>query len=173
MEHTHEHTNHNASQGTHHKKLSWFTSNARALEELLAPMLDKAPHLPADWKNVLVSIVPWISIIFGVLGIIGFLGASSLGVVLSPLIALERGLGGITVFITIVLGLIVSILSILAFKPLQAMSKTGWDYIYYGFIISTISTALSLLMLPGAGAGAIIGVLIGTYLLFEIRGRYH
>ncbi len=172
MEHSHEHTTQEETKHTHRKKLSWFTDNARALELTLEPLFEKAPHLPSNWKNVLVNVVPWISIIFGILGIIGFLGAGSLGILFAPFVVLNNGIRGVAVYITLVLGLITSILSVVAFKPLQAKQKCGWDYSFYAFIISCISSCISLIFLPG-GLGGLIGAAIGAYLLFEIRGRYN
>lgn len=172
MEHSHEHNTQEAPKRNHYKKLSWFTDRAHALEMTLAPTFEKAPHLPQDWKGVLVSIAPWISVIFGILGIIGFLGAGSLGILLAPLVVLGNGIKGLAVYITLILGLVTSVLSVLAFRPLQSKEKTGWDYSFYAFLIAGISSCISLVLLPG-GLGGIVGVLIGAYILFEIRGRYN
>ena len=171
MEHSHEHNNNHASHSPHHGKLSWFKNKAHSLETTLVPLFASAPHLPAPWRKVITDIVPWLSIIFGVLGIIGFLGAN-LKIVLAPLVSLSYGTKGLALLIMAILGLITSVLAILAFKPLQGMKKLGWDYSFYSFIIATISSLLGLLFLT-LSWGSVVGILIGAYLLFEVRDRYN
>ncbi len=91
---------------------------------------------------------------------------------LSPASTFGNGFNGIIFFITLALGVVSSVLMILAYKPLREMKKQGWNYLFYSAIVSTASTMLSLLVMFG-GIGSIIGILIGAYLLFEIRGRYN
>lgn len=177
MEHTH-HTNethketHHETHHAHHQTASKLKGHAGALEAWLIPIFSNLPHMPEDWRKVVTDIIPWLSLIFGVLGLIGLLGSGMIGMIFSPLIVLGGGLRGILLLVNIVLGIACSVFSILAFKPLQAMKKTGWDYSFYTLCISTVSTLIGMIAMMG-GIGSVIFTLIGAYLLFEIRARYH
>lgn len=167
MEHNHHESHHHSGNA-----ISKLKGHAGALEAWLLPSFEKLPHLPESWKNVIVKVAPWLSLIFGILSCIALLGAGLFGVLLSPLIALSKGFFGILLFVSILLSLITSIFSILAFKPLQQMKKIGWDYSFYAFVISVISTVLGMVM-PSNSIGSIVGILIGAYVIFEVRGKYH
>lgn len=171
MEHTHNHTEQNH---VHHENetVSKMKGHAGALEAWLAPIFAKAPHLPANWRKTIIDIAPWLSLIFGILGLFGLLSAGAVGILFSPLIILGGGMHGISFFITIILGIISAILSILSFKPLQGMKKKGWDYAFYALVISAISTLVGLVLTAG-GLGGIVGIIIGAYILFEVREMYH
>lgn len=167
-EHDHNHESHHA----HHGAASKLRGHAGALETWLAGISSNLPHLPEKGLDVLTKIIPWLSLIFGVLSLIALLGAGMVGVLLSPLVVLKNGMAGITVFTTILLGLISAVFSILAFRPLLQMKKVGWDYSFYALIIGTISSIISLLAMY-SGRSEIIGILLGAYLLFEIRKKYN
>lgn len=146
--------------------------HAGALEAMLAPIFAKAPHLPQEARKFLVGIAAWLSLIFGILGLFALLSAGAIGLLFAPLVLLGGGLHGISFFITIVLGILSAVLSILSFNPLRAMKKKGWDYAFYSLIISSIGTIVSMLLAFG-GLGGIVGIVIGAYILFEVRGMYN
>jgi hypothetical protein len=172
MEHNHNESHHENHK--HHGAISKLKGHASALETWLIPIFAGLPHLPQNWRSVITKIAPWLSLVFGILALIGLLGTGMLGVILSPLLALSAGMSGIGIFITILLGLITSVLSILSFRPLQAMKKTGWDYCFYAFTISALSTIVSILLMPmHGGFGDVVAILIGAYILFEVRERYN
>ena len=184
-EHTHETHHHNASthheqhhhtdrteQGAHHHAASKLKAHAGALEAMLVPIFASIPHLPEDWGKFITKIIPILSLVFGTLGLIGLIGVGALGAIFSPMIILGKGFIGILFFITLLCSLATSILSIMAYKPLQAVKKQGWNYLFYALVISTVSTALSLLGMYG-GVGSIVMILISSYIVFEIRERYH
>ncbi len=181
MEHTHNHNKshheghqepHQGTDHTRHQVTSKLKGHAGALEALLTPIFSGLPHIPEGGRKVISDIIPWLSVIFGVLALIALLGSGMLGIVLSPLAVLGGGFRGIILLLTLVLGIISAVLSILAFKPLQGMKKTGWDYSFYALTVSAISSVLSIVGMMN-GLGNVVGIFIGAYLLFEIRERYH
>jgi hypothetical protein len=180
-EHTHEsHTNpthtgeHHAHESNHHahEAKAKMMGHASALEAWLVPIFAQVPHMPSGGKKVLTDIIPWLSLIFGILGLIGLLGAGAVGAILSPFIFLSGGLSSLMFFVHVILGIVGAILGILSFTPLQAMKKNGWNYAFYSLIIGAVSTVLGLFFMYG-GLSGIVGILIGAYLLFEIRDLYH
>jgi hypothetical protein len=52
------------------------------------------------------------------------------------------------------------------------MKKRGWNFAFYSVLLVGLSTLVTL-VLTMSGLGGIIGLLIGLYILFEIRERYH
>lgn len=186
-EHSHNHNeqhNHTSHEGNHaqhqehgHKHsarsaASSLKNKAGALEAMLVPIFANLPHLPENWKQVLTKIISYLALVFGVLGVIGLIGAGAIAALLSPLLMLSKGFFGIVQILTLLFSFATAILSIMAFKPLKAMRKQGWDYLFYSLVISTISTLVGILTMYGSSKG-IIMILITTYVLFEIREKYH
>lgn len=145
-----------------------------ALESWMQPLFEQLPHLPGGVKKTIADVLPWLALIFGVLGFLGLVTAGLITTLLSPLILLGGGFNGLIVIAHIILGLISAYLSILAFKPLQERLKKGWNYIFYGEVLSVAGALLYLIFSFGhdGNVGGIVGAFIGFYLLFEVRGEY-
>lgn len=144
--------------------------NMAALENWMAPLFAKAPHLPNNARETIAQVAPWIALVVGILGIAGILSAGGF----ASMFAFAYVFSGVSYFAlyaALVVGLIAAILDLLAFKPLQARQKKGWNFIFYGTVLSAVSTILHLVF-GYASVGSIIGVLVGFWLLFEIRGLY-
>lgn len=125
-----------------------------------------APNLPANIREILVKIAPWIAIIFGVLGI--FAGLGILG--LSPA-GLIGGVGnGATLLISGVLTIVSSVLMVMAFPKLNRREYAGWRLLFWSEVVSFIGSLLSFSV--GSIIWGIIGAAIGFYLLFQIKSYY-
>lgn len=124
------------------------------------------PNLPANIREVLVKIAPWIAIIFGVLGIIAGLGVLGL----SPVGLLGGVKSGATLLIGGVLTIVSSVLMVMAFPKLNKKEYGGWKLLFWSEVVSFVGSILSFSM--GSIIGAIIGVAIGLYLLFQIKSYY-
>lgn len=126
----------------------------------------KLPELPKGGRDMVVTIVPWLSIVFGVLGIIGSLVALGLFSSLAPF-ALLGGVQSVNQgIVLILLGLVSSVLMVLAFPGTRAHKEKGWKLLYYSEVVSLISNVVTL---------SIVGVaftLIGFYFLYQIRSYY-
>ena len=82
------------------------------LEELYS----KLPSLPKNWSDVIVTITPWLALIFGVIGTLGSLAAVGLLTFLSPLVLLGGGVGAASGgIIGAILALVASVLLVLSF----------------------------------------------------------
>lgn len=140
------------------EKKSQVTDIINSLEDVFK----KAPHLPANIREVLVRIVPILSLIFGVLGILVGLGA----VGVSP-IALFGGVDAtFMVLISGVFAIASSVLMLMAYPKLTKHLYAGWTLLFWSEVISAVSALLTL------SVGSVIGIIIGFYLLFEIKGHY-
>lgn len=142
--------------------------NEKELIRSMENFFIKAPHLPANIREVLVKIAPWIALIFGILGVIAGLGL----VGVSP-VAVLGGVGNsFLLVISGILTIISSVLMLMAFPKLQSHQYAGWRFLFWSEVVSFISSLLGIADNPGSIVGAIIGALIGFYILFEIKSYY-
>jgi uncharacterized BrkB/YihY/UPF0761 family membrane protein len=145
-----------------------------ALEDILAPIFAKTPHLPKEARDFLVSIAPWLALIFGILGVGAILSAGSLFSIFAPFGAWHgMGLMNLSITISMVASLVASVVNMMAYKPLSEGKKRGWNLLFYGTVFTTAATLLGILFNNYySSPGNLIGVLIGFWLLFEIRSHY-
>jgi hypothetical protein len=167
-EHHHEHHEAHHTHGT----LSKARKQATCIEDWLVNLLQKAPHLPNNFTDFLVTILPWLALILGALSLVGLLFGGLIATLFSPLTAITKGFFGILFYLSVIIGVITSVLNLLAFKPLVSKKKLGWDYLFYGFLLSSVVTALQIVTLRVSLSDLVI-ILLGVYLLFEVRHKYH
>lgn len=152
----------------------FLMSNAAALENTLAPLFGKLPHLPHDIRQTIAGIAPWLALVFGILGLFAVLtGLSALPLLMSLPFA-TAAMGGsfyMPMLVALIIGGVASVLDLLAFKPLSARKKKGWNLIYYGTLLSVLSSIVNMAFGLG-GITWLIGAVIGFWLLFEVRGLY-
>lgn len=155
--------------------------HAHGFEAKLEPFFAKFPHIPEGGRKVIADIVPWLALIFGILGLLGLFTAGALMALFAIPALLTGGIWVITGFITTVIGLITVILQLMAFTPLKARMKKGWNYIFYGVLLGALSTiitvvggvlSMSTVNATSSLIGGIVGFLIGGWLLFEIKNQY-
>lgn len=120
------------------------------------------PHLPENIREVLVKIAPWLALIFGVLGV--FAGIAALG--FSPLALFGGVRTGMLVFATGVLTILSSVLMLLAYPGLSKKAYKGWVYLFWAEALSAVYAVLTV------SVSTVLGVVIGLYLLFEVKRYY-
>ena len=164
-------------------------SALRSLESNLDDFFVKqSPPLPSNAKKALVYYLPWINLILGILTLYSVYliwhwahlasnavnYANSISAVYGgPQIATNRLTLGIW------LGLIVlaveAILYIAAFPATKDRKKSGWDLMFYAFLVNVVYGVVILFTSYGSLGTliwTIIGSGVGLYLLFQIRGSY-
>ncbi len=128
----------------------------------------KLPALPANVREVLVKIAPWVALIFGILGIVASIAATGVLAVLSPMVALGGGLGvaagGV---IGGLLALVGSVLMVMAYPGLRDHKMAGWRWSFWSETVSVVASLIALNLV-----GAVVGGLIGYYILFQIKSYY-
>ena len=145
-----------------------------ALEKWMAPLFAKFPHLPESARQTIANIAPWLALIFGILGLLALLSAGAVASLLSvaSVFLLAQGYAPLILLITLLASLIACGLDLLAFNPLRARLKKGWSYLFYGTVLTTAATLVEMVF-GGGSLGALVGALIGFWLLFEVRGLYY
>jgi hypothetical protein len=136
------------------------------LEKELEPIFAKFPAFPENIKELLVQIAPYFAILIAVLG--GLAVLTLMGMSSSIGIAMEAyGGSSWRMWLSILSAGASAVFCVMAFKPLQSKQKKGWDYMWYVSLISLASNVLSFNFI-----GAIIGGLIGFWILFQIKSKY-
>lgn len=126
----------------------------------------KLPELPRNGKDVVVSIVPWLALVFGILGLVGSLVGLGIFTSLAPL-ALFAGVRETNQAILIVLlGLVASVLMLAAFPGTQKRQEKGWRFLYYSEVVSLVLNVITVSLV------GILFTLVGFYFLYQIRSYY-
>ncbi len=144
---------------------------AAAIEAWMLPLFKKAPHLPPNIRQTLVDIVPWIALIGGILGVVGILSASTFTSMVFTFSFLRFGMFPMLYTVGMLIGLAAAVLNLAAYQPLTQFKKAGWNYLFYGMLLGVVSFAFSFVA-GYAHLGQLAGLVIGFWLLFEIRDAY-
>jgi len=153
-------------------KASGAAASFNQLETLLDEYLgQKAPAMPENIKETLVSFAPYLAIIgivitipavFALLGLGAFVGPFS--AFMGPGYMMRYGL-----MYTIGMGALVvsAVLEAMAVSGLFKRSMSAWRLMYYSSLVSFASSVLQ-----GSLLGGLIGALIGMYILFQVKAKY-
>lgn len=130
-------------------------------------LYSQLPPLPKAWDEVIVKITPWVALVFGILGVLAALAAVGVLTFLSPFVAMGGGIGAATSgVIGSVLALVSSALLLAAFPGTKANKMSGWNMLFYSEAVSLVSSVVYF------SVGGVVGVLIGLYILFQIKSYY-
>lgn len=142
--------------------------NPDELIPALGEWFDKLPALPKNARDVLVKLAPWLALIFGIIGVVLSIAATGFLTVLSPVMVLGGGFGvaagGI---VGAVLALVSSALLLMAYPGLRDRKMAGWRWLFWSQAVSVVSSVVGLNLV-----GAIVGALIGFYLLYQVKSYY-
>ncbi len=144
--------------------------STKSIVETMDEFFKKAPAIPANGREAIVKITPWIALIFGVLGVLGAVGGLGLLTVLSPL-AVFGGVQGVSSygagFIAALIWLVASVFLLAAYPGTKAKKLSGWNMLFWSQVIHLVGSLVVLSIVSG-----LIGALIGFYLLFQIKSYY-
>lgn len=129
-------------------------------------LVKKAPfQIPAGGRELLVRIGPWIAIVLIVISLPVLFFALGLSALVAPWLlgpGYAAGLGLVTIGSILQMALLA-----MALPGLFARKMSGWTLAFYGELASIVTA-----LLAGSFVGAILGGLIGLYILFQIRPLY-
>jgi hypothetical protein len=131
----------------------------------------KAPAMPDNIKDTLVSFAPYLAIIGIIFSLPAIFAILGIGAMMGPFSAF---LGapymmsfGASYYIGVV-GLIISaIFDGLAIPGLFKRSMSAWRLMYYSSLVTFVAS-----ILQGNLGSAILGGLIGLYILFQVKNKY-
>lgn len=150
------------------KKSGGVSSLLNQLTDLLEEYLvKKAPGLPTGWKEFIVKVLPWFTIIVLILSIPLILAFLGISFIILPL-SFMGGLGsGVNAFIAWLFLIASFILDLLALKGLFNFKTQGWTYLYWGVLLNGVYNLFTLNL-----GSLVIGTGISLYILFQIRSYY-
>ena len=136
-------------------------------------MVKKAPFaLPKDVKEFIVKISPYLVIIFALIFLPILFSVLGLSAIFGPFAMMGRfgyGIGlGYGAVVSLVAGFIALIMEIVAVPGLFKRTKSSWRLVFYASIVSFIGSVLSIHGI----FGGIIGIIIGWYILFQVKDLY-
>jgi hypothetical protein len=156
----------------------------KKLETLLAGVFKASPPLSANARQSLVSILPALALIFGVLQLLAAAGLWSLARSVERLNTIvniytyHSGLSAADRFV-IYLGIIAlvadAVILLMAYSHLVKRAARGWDLLFLGSLINVVYSIVSLFITDrGVGSFIFSGLFsaIGFYLLFQVRSAY-
>ncbi len=161
---------HAQSKGNTDKAKSDFWGMIAQFETTLDEyMVRKAPfQIPMGGKEFLVTIAPYLILVFAVLSIPIIIAALGLTTILSPFMMMggyyHFGVFGV---ISGVIALIALVMELYAVKGLFQRTHASWRILYYVSLITFVGNLFSYNVI-----GGIIGSIIGWYILFQVKELY-
>jgi len=170
-----------------------MASQTDQLETKLNDLFVKnAPALPKGGKDFLVEYVPYLSLLGGLFSLWAAYSlwhwASKVNQIADTVNQWGAAFGvepvakdrwTVALWISLALIAITAVLYILAYSPLKARKKAGWNLLFYALLINLVGGIVGLFADSygyGGGFGGLIGSLIGFaiggYLIFQIREAY-
>jgi uncharacterized membrane protein HdeD (DUF308 family) len=143
----------------------------KKLTKFLDEYYAKLPALPKGATDFIVSIAPWLALVFGVLAILSGIAAFGFLSVLSPFAAVAGATqyaftGLLAALVLVVQGVV----ELLAFPSLKSRKVKGWNLMFLSLLLSVVS-AVFYLSVFGV-VQSLIGVLIGYYFLYQVKSYY-
>ncbi|ACT96164.1 hypothetical protein [Dyadobacter fermentans] len=137
------------------------------LEKELEPIfLQKFPPFSESVKEFLVQYGPYIILVLSVIGVLGLLTALGVGGAVFGMGGASVGIG-FNFYLGIVLGIVTLVMYLMAFTPLKARKRAGWNLLYYALLLGLVSNLIQLSIFA-----FIVGGLVGFWVLFQIREKY-
>lgn len=134
--------------------------------DMVGEYFKKLPELPKGGKDAIVTITPWLALIFGVLGVVTALVGLGIFTFLAPIVMISGANGAGTGFVVVLFGLVSSALLLAAFPGTKAKKMQGWKLLYYSEVVGLIANIVSLAL------AGVLFTLIGFYFLYQIRSYY-
>ncbi len=161
------------------KKKSWPKFNlfqkifANQKIALLISSLDKffikLPHLPKKLRLLISRFVPFLALIFGLIGLVASILAGSF--VVLGLLAGEWGFLAENAF-NFGITLLSALLLLKSFKPLRAGNAVGWIYLFWSEILEVINLIVRTINQESGLIWNLVIIILSFYCLFEIGQFY-
>lgn len=150
--------------------MSHHQQKSHDLIGILEPHFAKLPHLPKKAQDVLVQFIPYVALLFGILGIFGAISSLGILTATSPF-AIMGGAEGVSAygggFIASLFWMVSAGLLLAAYPGLNARKFKGWNLLFWSEIVNLIGCVIAMTILSG-----IISTVIWLYILYEIKSHY-
>jgi hypothetical protein len=146
-----------------------FSDTLKSLEvEIEKVALSKSlPALPENFKELLVKLAPWLTLISMIILLPVILAAFGLSAIALPF----SYLGGLHMGFSYTIGLIFSfgmiVLELMAIPGLFKREQRAWRLVFYSTLLSLVQQLVNFNL-----GGLVIGGAISLYLLFQVKSKY-
>jgi len=127
----------------------------------------KAPVLPKNAKEMLVSFAPWINLILILISAPTLLAVFGFTARIAPYAYWAGARLGLMYYVSLAFLGATLLLRVMATPGLFSRSQGGWKMLYYSTLVNLVYSAFSYNMFSG-----IIGSVVGLYFLFQIKEYY-
>jgi len=120
------------------------------------------PHLPKGITEFLVTISPWLILLY-LVGEVFVIFGSLASLVVDPVFGVVR----------LVTAFVLAFLLLSAFSPVKNREIKGWVYLFWIELIGVVEILINAVSgRYSSMVGTVIGLLIGLYILFEMRSFF-
>lgn len=150
-----------------------LTSALKSLEDTLELYFGKkAPALPKQWKEIIVKLAPYLTILGVILGVPAVLALFGVGTVLAPLgflggAIVGRPFLGFNFYLTAIFLVVILVFEALAISGLMKRSMGGWRWLFYASLVNVVQNVVYFNL-----GGLIIGGALSFYFLFQVKEYY-
>lgn len=161
--------------------MSAFEGLEKSLNEVF---VKKAPALPEGGKKFIVTVIPWVCLIVGLLSLWSILTlwhwahlTNGYADQLNQLYGTNVAVHNLDAWVWLGMAVLAieAVLYLLAFSPTRKLQKHGWDLLFYALLVNLVYGFVSIFASYGGFAsfiGYAIGTAIGLWLLFQVRAKY-
>lgn len=152
------------------------------IENWMAEVFKSLPQFSKKNKELFVQAWPWVALVFGGLQVLSLFGAW--GVIrevqrreafLTFLGEGSYGAGAAIMYVSFALSVVSAVMLLVAYAPLRARARRGWQLLFVVTLINAFSGLLAL-FIYGQGIGvAVLNVVVAAfifYLLIQVRDEY-
>lgn len=148
-------------------KKDWKSMLVELENKLAEFFTKKLPAMPDKIKEGIVKYGPYITVVMMILTIPVVLAVLGFGAMATPFVFLGGFRGGIGYIISMIFGIAMIVLEIMAIKGLITRQMKAWKLLFYISLIQAVSNLIKFDL-----GGLIIGTGISWYVLFQIRSYY-
>ena len=127
----------------------------------------KLPALPKNIKDFIATVIPWVALVFGALGILGSLAGLGIGTFAAPFSFMVKGVNLYGIFaLGMVISLVVAVLTLIAGFQLLKKRVLGWKLLFWAEIIAGVGSLITFSL------SGLVFAFIWFYILFQIKSYY-
>ena len=152
---------------TEAKNADWQMSLKNLEDWFELYLVKKAPGIPYKFKEIIVKLAPWLTLIFFVLSLPVILFTLGLGTILAPFTFLAGVKAGMSFGLGLVFTAACLVLEAIAIPGLFKRTIQAWRLVYYAALLGGVQSLFSFNL-----GGLIIGTGISLYLLFQVKSYY-
>jgi hypothetical protein len=158
------------------------------IDKKLADVFKDLPALPKSSKELLAQIWPWLALVGGLMQLFAALAIwrllswtnrwEELGDFYSRTIGVDVGpslMDKTAIYIGVAILLVDAVILLMAFSPLRARVRRGWDLLFLAALLNVAYSVVSI-FIDGRGFGSfvfsLLGSAVGFYLLYQVKALY-